>query len=205
MPAVASILLASLLLLSACAQMAKAPQTAAQTETIFESQVKAIPQERRRAIMAKLEREVVGISTGTGAPNKAIVLFDPHCSYCSELWRATRPLEDQIDFVWVPVSIYGDESSAHCASILDSKDPLRMMADNEQAMRLTGKAVRVSSVPSTSALASVAKNTEAMEDLDPALRVQGVPVTYYRAADGRVEIVDGALDTHLLKAAFKLK
>lgn len=196
-----SLLLLSLSLsLSACT-----PAVKVREETMMEAHVKTITPERRAAIMARIEKEARGISTGSGAPNKAFVFFDPHCSYCSDLWRATQSVENQVDFVWVPVSVFGEESAAMGAVILDSENPAGIMSANEESMRLSENPLAITSVPTEAALSTVESNTALMFALDPAAPIQSVPLMYYRSAKGQIEVIPGALEAGALKSSLKLE
>jgi hypothetical protein len=189
-----------LLSLSACA-----PAVKVQTESLMETHIKTITRERRAAMVARIEKAAKGISIGTGAPNKAFVFFDPACSYCADLWRATQPLKGQVDVVWIPVSVFGEDSTVLSAAILQSKNPASLMSANEEAMRKTGNPITVKTVPSDAARARVASNTDLMTTLDPTAPIQAVPLMYYKSADGRVEVISGSMDAEALKSALKLE
>ena len=188
-----------LLSLSACT----APATRVPTETLMEAHIKTITPERRAAMAARIEKEAVGISTGTGSPNKAFVFFDPNCSYCFDLWRETQALRGQADFVWIPVGVLGGESTALGAAILESGDVGGILAANEASLRTFGDAIVPKPVPSAAALAKVAGNTELMTTLDPTAPIQAVPLMVYKSAAGRIELISGSMDAKALRAVLK--
>lgn len=190
----------TLVLLSACAPVPTVP-----TETIMEAHVKTITQERRRAMMAVVSREAIGIRAGVGARNKAIVFYDPHCAYCTDLWRAAQLVKEQVDFLWVPVGLLGEDSLALAAEILDANDPLSMMAANELSMRSTGSPMATTSEASAAAVSKVERNTDLLKRADPTAPIQIVPFMYYQAANGNVELLSGAKDGAALRAFLNLK
>lgn len=193
------IAMSMLLSLSACA-----PAVKEQPEGIMQAHVKTIPPEQRAAMLARIESAAVGFPVGTGAPNKAFVFFDPGCNYCSDLWREARLLKRQVDFVWVPVGVLGEESTTLAALILDSADPAGIMSANEESFRTTGEPMATASVPTEASLSKVAANTDLMARLDPAAPIQSTPLMYYKSANGHIELIAGALDAKALKSALKL-
>lgn len=189
----------TLVLLSACAPAATVP-----TETIMEAHVKTITQERRRAMMAVVSRQAIGIMDGVGARNQAIVFYDPHCAYCTDLWRAAQRVKEQVDFLWVPVGLLGEDSLALAAAILDANDPLSMLAANELVMRSTGSPMATTSEASAAAVSKVERNTDLLKRADPTAPIQIVPFMYYQAANGNVELLSGAKDAAALRVFLKL-
>lgn len=89
--------------------------------------IKSLSQEQRAAMLALVEKEAKGFSVGAGSPNRAWVFFDPACPYCGDLWRETTLLKDQVEFVWVPVALLGDDGAMFGAATLDSADPGSLM------------------------------------------------------------------------------
>lgn len=191
-----------MLSLAACAPV---PAIKVHQDTMIEAYVKTLTQERRAAMLARVEKDAIGFSAGPRMPNKAWVFFDPYCSYCSDLWRVAGHLRDQVEFVWIPVALLGDDSAVLGALTLESADPASIMWANEEAMRLSGTAVTLTATPSDASLAKVTLNTELMNSMDPALPIQAVPLTYYRSSKGQIEIIGGAMEAQALKAAMQLK
>jgi thiol:disulfide interchange protein DsbG len=188
-----------LMSLSACTT----PAATVRTETLMEAHIKTIAPARRAAMAARIEQVAAGIPTGTGSRNKAFVFFDPNCSYCFDLWRETQALRGQVDFVWIPVNMFGDESAALGAAILESADLARIMTANEASLRASGNAITPNPAPSTASLSKVAINTELMLTLDPAAPIQAVPLMVYKSASGRIELVSGSMDASGLRAVLR--
>lgn len=172
---------------------------------MMEAHIKTIPPARRAAMIAEIEKAAQGISTGSGAPNKAYVFFDPACSYCADLWRETQSLQRQVDIVWIPVGVLGEESTTLGAAILQSKNPASLMSANEESMRKSGNPIAVTTVPSDASRSRVASNTQLMMTLDPTAPIQSVPLMYYQSADGRIDMMSGSMDAKALKSALELE
>lgn len=170
---------------------------------MMETHIKTISSERRAVMFARIEEKAAGFRTGTGSPNRAFVFFDPHCSHCGDLWKATQALKNQVDFVWVPVTVFGEESAALGAVILEADNPASLMSANAEAMEASGAPMTMTLVPSEASLSKVANNTELMFGLDPSAPIQAVPLTYYKSAKGNIELISGSLDTGALKAALR--
>jgi hypothetical protein len=92
-----------LMSLSACTT----PAATVRTETLMEAHIKTIAPARRAAMAARIEQVAAGIPAGTGSRNKA---FD--------LWRETQALRGQVDFVWIPVNMFGEESAINTELML---------------------------------------------------------------------------------------
>lgn len=167
--------------------------------------IKSLTQEQRAAMLVRVEKEAKGFAVGAGSPNRAWVFFDPTCSYCSDLWRETALLKDQVEFVWIPVALLGDDGAMLGAAMLDSADPGSLMSANEAAMRKSGTALTLTAEPSEASVSTVNSNTELLLTLDPGYRPVSVPLTYYRSSSGQIAIIDGAMAASDLKAAMKLK
>ena len=69
---------------------------------------------------------------GDGRP-RVIVVFDPRCSWSHEFWRTSGVLEDAVDFVWYPVCVTADLSTAQAASILAADVPWELMQEHQEA------------------------------------------------------------------------
>jgi thiol:disulfide interchange protein DsbG len=170
---------------------------------MMEAHIKTITPARRAAMAARIEQVAAGIPAGTGLRNKAFVFFDPNCSYCFDLWRETQALRGQVDFVWIPVNMFGDESAALGAAILESADLAGIMTANEASLRASGDAITPNTAPSTESLSKVAINTELMLTLDPAAPIQAVPLMVYKSAAGRIELISGSMDASALRAVLR--
>jgi thiol:disulfide interchange protein DsbG len=73
-----------------------------------------------------------GVTEGRGGP-LVIAFIDPKCAYCNQLWRLTRqPIaEARLRVRWLPVAVLGDDSSRIAAAVLQSPQPLAVLAQHE--------------------------------------------------------------------------
>lgn len=61
----------------------------------------------------------------------AFIAFDPQCSWCMRLMNQTRPLQQYINFVWMPVAVLNPHSELQGAAILSSLDRALMLERHE--------------------------------------------------------------------------
>ena len=75
-----------------------------------------------------------GISNPQIGKDKPVVVIvsDTQCPWCSKLWNATRPLQNQVNFIWYPVPVLRDLSIDQAALILSSKDPWKTLQEHEK-------------------------------------------------------------------------
>ena len=64
---------------------------------------------------------------------RVVVVMDPRCSWSHIFWQTSKILEDRVDFVWFPVCVSADYSTAQAASILASKEPWVVLQTHEEA------------------------------------------------------------------------
>ena len=72
------------------------------------------------AIYERLYRDGYGIRKPgiSDALPKVLVVFDPRCSWSNHFWQTSQLLTDQIDFIWFPVCVSSDYSTAQAAAML---------------------------------------------------------------------------------------
>jgi hypothetical protein len=61
----------------------------------------------------------------------AFIAFDTQCSWCMRLMIQTRPLQQYINFVWLPVAVLNPHSEMQGAAILSSLDRALMLERHE--------------------------------------------------------------------------
>jgi thiol:disulfide interchange protein DsbG len=80
--------------------------------------------------------EAQGFNVGSAMSARVVyVFFDAQCPHCSALWMAAKPLKSQARFVWIPVGVLNDASSAQGAALLAAADPVAAMDEHEASMR----------------------------------------------------------------------
>jgi thiol:disulfide interchange protein DsbG len=72
------------------------------------------------------------IAEGKG-PHIIYIFFDPNCPACNQLHHTFRPWVEQgaIELRWIPVGILMTTSLGKAASLLEAKDRLAALAENE--------------------------------------------------------------------------
>ena len=73
------------------------------------------------------------------------VFFDMQCPHCGRLWQATKPLQERVRFVWIPVSIVNSTSLEQGAAVLSSDQPAALMDRHEEELLAGGKGMAVES------------------------------------------------------------
>ena len=61
----------------------------------------------------------------------AFIAFDTQCSWCMRLMDQCRPLQQYINFVWMPVAVLNPHSELQGAAILSSLDRAQMLERHE--------------------------------------------------------------------------
>ncbi len=73
-----------------------------------------------------------GVSfAGPAGRPKAFIAFDPQCPWCVKLLAAALPLQQKIDFVWMPVAVLNIHSEPQGAAILSAKDRAAKLLEHE--------------------------------------------------------------------------
>lgn len=86
-----------------------------------------------------LAQAAAGFSVGSPtARSVAYVFFDMQCPHCARLWQATKPLQDRVRFVWIPVSIVNSTSLEQGAAVLAADEPGSMMNRHEENLLAGG-------------------------------------------------------------------
>lgn len=67
----------------------------------------------------------------SGQPT-VVIVSDTQCPWCSKLWNDTKPLWDEINFIWYPVPLLKDLSISQAALILSSRQPWKMLEEHEE-------------------------------------------------------------------------
>lgn len=139
---------AATLLLGACKDQPNAPSA---------NQPSAAP-----VSIAAIQAQAKGFSVGVPmSARTAYVFFDPQCPHCTALWEAAKPLKNQIRFLWIPVGILNDSSTAQGATILAMPDPEAAMDAHEASMTAKSGGISASRDIDPSKVA-VTQNTQLM-------------------------------------------
>ncbi len=131
------------------------------------------------------------------APHKAIVIFDPNCSYCHMLYQELKPMMDagQVQVRWLPVAFRDPTSPGKSAALLNAgTGAVAMMDQNEKAFNTSTEEGGITPlVPDeknpvlTKVFSEVQMNTQFFSQFG----FQGTPTILYKQNDGKVVMVPG--------------
>lgn len=142
-----------------------------------------------------IEAEAKGFNVGSTMSRRVVyVFFDAQCPHCAALWDAARPLKPQARFVWIPVALIGEKSSAQGAALLAAADPVALMDEHEASMRNKQGGISAMGAPDAQK-AAVKGNT----DLMTRFGFGGVPaVVAKHAQTGQLVTLEGSMPTAVL-------
>jgi thiol:disulfide interchange protein DsbG len=114
------------------------------------------------------------------------VFFDANCWYCHLTWKALQPYEKAgLQVRWVPVAYQKDNSTTKAAAIMQAKDRVAALKQNETGYNATtydGAIAPSKNVPKDLA-AQFAKNTKLMEDFG----APGTPLLVWKDEKGNIK------------------
>jgi len=90
------------------------------------------------AQFAEIEK-AAHIAEGASKPKSTLyVFFDPNCWYCNLTWRALQPYEKAgLKVHWIPVAFQKPSSTGRAAAIMEARDPVAALRENETKYRAT--------------------------------------------------------------------
>ena len=133
----------------------------------------------------------------------AFIAFDTQCSWCMRLMIQTRPLQQYINFVWLPVAVLNPHSEMQGAAILSSLDRALMLERHEAQFGnegIRGLNTEAMVVP-WAAREAVWTNTRIFRR--SAARV--VPFGVMKDANGEYQAIHSGMKTKELAALFGIK
>ena len=159
-----TILLATLLAVTACSKQEPATTTAA-----------AGP--KRSPSVEIVAAEARGFTAGAMmAANPVYVFFDPQCPHCGRMWEASLPLQKKAKFIWIPVSLVNASSGPQGAALLASDNPVKSMTQHKASLLANQGGISASAGSHPEMEKAVKKNM----DLFNSLGIEGVPFTIAR-------------------------
>lgn len=124
------------------------------------------------------------------------VIFDPNCPYCHIVWKESQAYLKDYQFRWISVGIITPSSPGKAAAILQAKNPPAALRENEtRFVRARGKLGGITPLPRkeiTSQTLMALKENEAFLKATGGLYV--VPKILFLRKNGKVELIEGALD-----------
>ena len=118
------------------------------------------------------------------------VVTDANCPYCNELWQKLQPFYGQgLQVRYVMVGILSDSSPGKAAAILEARDPVAALDQDEAGYgKLSddlGGGIRPLAKPKPRTLAALKSNEQLMRDLGG----QGTPMLIYRDSKGELHVI----------------
>ena len=138
------------------------------------------------------------IAEGNGA-HVVYIFFDPNCPYCHKLYEElrTRVGQNELQVRWIPVGILLPTSLGKAAAILDAKDPLLALRQNEEKFSATDG---FGAVGEAFASPEAAKHLEQNSELLKQVGGQSVPTLLFRDFTGQINVRQGAPSQQKLDA-----
>ncbi|WP_455384814.1 thioredoxin fold domain-containing protein [Acidihalobacter prosperus] len=134
------------------------------------------------------------IAEGQG-PRVVYVLFDPNCPYCHVVYTESQAHLSNVQFRWLPVGILTRTSLGKAAALLQAKDPVAALRENEDKfVRARGKLGGIA--PATHV--DAATSAKLQENYQLLLMTGGqkvVPKIFFLGSDGKVHLIEGALNS----------
>jgi hypothetical protein len=162
-----------------------------------------ISQGDRLKIVERIEKEAASIPDNSTSKNIAYVFFDPRCTHCADMFSDTRELGERVHFVWIPVSLLGEQSRNVGAGLLQAQDRFTALQSNELALKTHGRKSDSAS-PAPGDTASVDRNTNLLATLVPSIPVDFVPFTVIKKASGAIDFIPGYETREILVKALGL-
>jgi thiol:disulfide interchange protein DsbG len=142
------------------------------------------------ALFARLE-QADAVQEGAEDPRRVLyVFFDANCFYCHLTWKALQPYERVgLQVRWVPVAYQQPSSVGRAAAIMQARDRVAALRDNEtryDAAKFDGGVAPVAQVPK-----SLVDQLQANTRLMNAFGAPGTPALAWRDAAGKVQFAVG--------------
>lgn len=140
-------------------------------------------------VMSRLAHSAY-VQEGAAIPRVVVYAFsDPNCPYCSLMWRALQPYEQEgLQVRWVQLAVLAPDSAGKAATLLQSPNGNLAMKANEEGFDYAGGVGAIMpTVVTPSIKAALKGNLGLMTDLG----LRGTPAMVYQGADGSIRIKAG--------------
>ena len=141
------------------------------------------------ALFATLEK-TDAVVEGPSSPKRILyVFFDANCWYCHLTWKALQVYEKAgLQVRWVPVAYQKDSSTTKAAAIMQAKDRVAAMRENETGYRAESYDGGIAPAKASKALEA---QLEANFQLMDRFGVSGTPGLVWKDEKGRVQVRTG--------------
>lgn len=141
-------------------------KAASSAPTTPNAQLQNKPEVQQATAYDVVSKEAKGFTVGSMMiANTVYVLFDPQCSHCAILWKASIPLHGKVKFVWVPVALLNESSKLQGAAILSAADSLTAMNMHEESLLARKGGIVLPANVSPELDAAITKNTDLMQNI----------------------------------------
>jgi thiol:disulfide interchange protein DsbG len=141
------------------------------------------------ALFAALEKTDAVVEGPSSAKRILYVFFDANCWYCHLTWKALQAYEKAgLQVRWVPVAYQKESSTTKAAAIMQAKDRVAAMRENETGYRASSYEGGIAPAKASKALeAQLEANFELMDRFG----VSGTPGLAWKDEKGRVRVRTG--------------
>lgn len=138
------------------------------------------------ALFATLEK-TGAVTEGPASPKRILyVFFDANCWYCHLTWKALQAYEKAgLQVRWVPVAYQKDSSVGRAAAIMQAKDRVAALRENETGYRAQSYDGGIAPAKASKALEV---QLEANFELMDRFGVSGTPGLVWKDEKGRVRV-----------------
>ncbi|HLR17155.1 MAG TPA: thiol:disulfide interchange protein DsbG [Alcanivoracaceae bacterium] len=129
------------------------------------------------------------VADGPEDAKRVVYTFtDPNCPFCNRFWRQYQPwlATGDVQVRHILVGILGRDSKPKAAAMLTAKDPAAALHQHNTVFDNGG--IKASSKPSPTTAQQLNENHSIMRQLG----VSATPVTFYKDANGKVQVREGA-------------
>jgi thiol:disulfide interchange protein DsbG len=148
------------------------------------------PTERELPAFFSVLEKADAVVEGSSSPARVLyVFFDANCWYCHLTWKALQPYEKAgLRVRWVPVAYQKDTSEGRAQAIMQAKDRVAAMRENETGYRAKSYDGGIAPAKAPHALAlRFRTNIKLMERFG----VDGTPGLVWKDEKGRVHVQTG--------------
>ncbi len=138
------------------------------------------------ALFSTLEK-TDAVTEGATSPTRILyVFFDANCWYCHLTWKALQAYEKAgLQVRWVPVAYQKESSTGRAAAIMQARDRVAAMRENETGYRAESYDGGIAPVKASKALEA---QLEASFELMDRFGVSGTPGLVWRDEKGKVRV-----------------
>jgi thiol:disulfide interchange protein DsbG len=140
-------------------------------------------------LFATLEKTDAVVEGATAPKRILYIFFDANCWYCRLTWKALQAYEKAgLQVRWVPVAYQKESSTTKAAAIMQAKDRVAAMRENETGYRANSYDGGIVPVKASKAMvAQLDANFELMDRFG----VSGTPGLVWKDGKGRVQVRTG--------------